>query len=48
MTNLNILTFVFGGGGSQEGRRKGLKIVFDKIMAKNFPNVKKEIDVQVR
>ena len=32
-------------GGKE--REKGIKSVFEEIMAKNFPNLKKETDIQV-
>ena len=34
----------------QEGeeREKGIENVFEEIMAENFPNLKKEIDIQVQ
>ena len=40
-TNICII-----GGPEEEEREKGKK-VFDEIMAENFPNLKKETDIQV-
>ena len=31
-----------------EEREKGIKTVFEEIMAENFPNLKKETDIQVQ
>ena len=34
--------------GSRRRREKGIKNVFEEIMAENFPNPKKETDIQVQ
>ena len=39
--NLHII------GVPEEEREKGIENVFDEIMVENFPNLKKEIDIQV-
>ena len=31
-----------------EGEEKGIKNVFEEMMAENFPNLKKEINIQVQ
>ena len=34
--------------GSRRRREKGIKNVFEEIMAENFPNLKKETNIQVQ
>ena len=41
--NLHIIEIPEG-----EEREKGVEYVFEEIMAENFPNLKKEIDIQVQ
>ena len=35
-------------GSQKEKREKGVKNVLDEIMAENFPNLKKEMDIQIQ
>ena len=45
--NIKCTNICIIGVSEGEDREKVVKNVFDEIMAENFPNVKKETDIQV-
>ena len=47
-TTSSIPTFALWGSQKEKRKRKDVENVFDEIMAEDFPNLKKETDVQVQ